>query len=415
MARLINSRDESEIYNSITSSIHSRLKNVYAGSDSTVNIISEALANEIINLRRENNVLFESNQLSNSSGEDLNRIAFETYRLNRNPPTFAKCSYRDSNLHFYVDSGVFGDINGGASITLPAGTLVSTTDEFLDDSVIYRIVDTYELNADESYAYCSAVALNPGSYANVSVGGISFHNFVNYSDVLNDTLKVTNKFSIINGADEESDRSLRYRIANHLQAVANKNTDAVLLKALNVPGIREVRLLNNYFGIGTAAVVAFGQGRELTKDVVSLLESRISELELPGQNITVINGITVFLDFRIKAYIKTGLTSIEKENIISTIKRDVANLIKEKEFNDFVDLNEVSRIAKRSIPTNKIIGFGSNLNSSTIFDEVFMRKTDRFDLFPEEKIPVLENTIFLEKEERISFGELIVELEEDIR
>ena len=190
---------------------------------------------------------------------------------------------------------------------------------------------------------------------------------------------------------------------------------APLLKALAVPGINEVRLLNNYFGIGTIAVVAFGQGRELTKNVVSLLESRVLELELPGQNITVINGITVFLDFRIKVYIKTGLNSIEKENIISTIKRDVANLIKEKEFNNFIDLNEVSKTVKRVIPGSKIIGFGSNLNNSTIFDEIFMRKTDRFDLFPEEKIPVLKSTIFLEKEERISFGELIVELEEDIR
>lgn len=415
MARLINSRNESDIYTSITTSIHSRLQNVYNGSDSTVNIISEAIGSEVVNLQRENKALFESNQVSNASGEDLNRVAFEMYRLTRNPPAFAKCSYKDSNLHFYVEEGTFGDINGGISITLPAGTLVSIEDRFLDDNVVYRILTDYELNADENYAYCSAIALNPGSYANVSVGSLNFHNFTNYTDVLNDTLKVTNKFPIINGNDEESDKSLRYRIANHLQSVANKNTDAVLLKTLQVPGIKEVRILNNYFGIGTAAVVAFGQGRELTKDVVSLLESRLFELEMPGQNVTVINGITVYLDFKITVYIKPGLNQIEKENTIAIIKRDIANLIKEKEFNNFIDLDEVSRVVRNRINNNKIIGFGSTLNGSSIFDEIFMRKTDRFDLFPEEKIPVLSNTIILEKEERISFGELIVELEEDIR
>jgi uncharacterized phage protein gp47/JayE len=415
MARLTYGRPESSIYESITTNIHDKLGSTYDGVDSTINIISESVSNEIINLRRENERFFESNQLSNATGAELDSLAFETYRLTRRPPSFSKTSYRHSNLHFYVEQGTFGEINGGVSITIPEGTLVSTKNTFEDNTIIYEIADTYELGVDENYVYCSAVALNPGAYANVSSNSLNYHDFTNYSDVLNDTLKVTNKYAVINGENEESDTAFRYRAANHIQSLVNSNRDAAFLKTLGVPGINEVRIIPSYFGIGTTAVVAFGQGRELTQDVASLIEERLLELEMPGQNVQVINGITVFLDFKIKTYIKTGLSEIEKQNIISEIKRDIANLIKLKEFNNFLDFTEISNIVRRRFTSDKIIGFGSSQNNSFIFEEVYARKTDRFSLFPEEKEAVLNSTYRLGREERVSFGEIIVELEEDIR
>lgn len=415
MARLTYGRPESSIYESITTNIHNKLGNTYDGVDSTINILSESVSNEIINLRRENERFFESNQLSNATGENLDSLVFETYRLTRMPASFSKTSYRHSNLHFYVEQGTFGDINGGISITIPEGTLVSTKNTFEDNTIIYEIADTYELGADENYVYCSAVALNPGSYANVSTNSLNYHSFTNYSDVLSDSLKVTNKYSIVNGEDVESDTSLRYRAANYIQSLVNANRDAAFLKTLGVPGIKEVRIIPSYFGIGTTAVVAFAQGRDLTKDIVSLIEERLYELEMPGQNITVINGITVYLDFKIKVYIKTGLSEIEKQNITSEIKRDVANLIKLKEFNNFLDMEEISRIIRRKFTSEKIIGFGNNQNNSFIFEEVYARKTDRFGFFPEEKETILGATYRLNREERISFGEVIIDLEEDIR
>jgi hypothetical protein len=61
MARLTYGRPESSIYESITTNIHDKLGSTYDGVDSTINIISESVSNEIINLRRENERFFESN------------------------------------------------------------------------------------------------------------------------------------------------------------------------------------------------------------------------------------------------------------------------------------------------------------------------------------------------------------------
>ena len=415
MARLINLKEESDIYESLLSRIKFRLGGIYSGQDSTINILSEALGSEIISLRKENETIFNSDQLSNASERDLDNIAFEMYGLQRLSETFAKVSARERNLHFYVEQGSFGDINGGTSISLPEGTLVSTKAEFDDSNLLYQITQSYTLAADENYAYCSAVALNPGSFANVSENSLQNHNFLNYADVLSGTLKVTNKMPIINGRDLESDESLRYRTTNYINAVSNRNRDAVFLNSLQVPGIREVRIIPGYFGIGTIGVIAFGQGKELSKDILDLLEDRLVELQNPGQEINIISGVTVYFDFKLKIYIKSGLTNIEKENIKSTIKRDVANLIKDKEFNNFLDMLEISRVAIRNIPDSKILGFGTSENGGSIFEEVFIRKTDRFNLFPEEKESLMSDFYSIGDDERIAFGEIIVNLEEDIR
>lgn len=415
MARLVNVRNESNIYDSITQNIHNRLGNFYSGKDATINTVSEVLSKEIINLKRENERLFEAMQLSNATNLDLDNLAFDMYGLSRLPETYSRVAYNENNLHFYVTSGSFGDINGGSSITIPKGTLISTQDSFLDDTIIYEISEDYELNADLNYTYCGARALNPGERYNVSENGLQFHNFTNYQDVLNSSLRVTNKRPIINGRDEETDFSLRYRVSNYLSATLNKNEDALYLRSLEVPGIKEVRIIPSYFGIGTTGVIAFGQGREMTQDVITLLELRLSELNLPGRNVIIANGITCYFDFKIRVYIQSGLNQIEKESIKSNIKRDIINLIKEKEFNNFLDFNEISRIIRLNFNNNKIIGFGSTENNSNIFEEIFVRKTDRFSLFPEEKTPLSDSFYRIKDDERVSFGEVIIELEEDVR
>lgn len=416
MARLINLRSESDVYESLSTGIRNKLGSVYSGRDSTINAITEAVGTEIINLRRESEREFDSRQLSNASGEDLNSLAFELYRLERTPQAFAKVLAREKNLYFYVDVGTFGEINSGAAINLTKGTLISTERAFTSADLVYQITEDYTLQAGSSFGYCSARALNPGAYANVSQEAIQHHDFADYTDIANNTLRVLNKFPIINGRDIESDASLRYRTANYFTGITNKNHDAINLTSIGVPGIKEVRLIPGYLGIGTLAVVAFGQGRELTKNVAALLEDRIAELSSPGQSIKVVSGITVYFDFKLKVYIKPKLSEIEKALIKTDIKRDIANLIKSHEFSNYLDFQAISNIVLRNMSGNNILGFATNsTNNNSIFEEVFIRKTDQFDEFPSEKESLASPNYSIGRDERISFGEIIVNLEEDIR
>ena len=92
MARLTYKTPEADIYESMNASVQNKLGNVYNGVDSTVSILTESISSEIISLRRENESLFQANQLSNAGGEDLSQVAFEMYGVNRFPPSFARAS-----------------------------------------------------------------------------------------------------------------------------------------------------------------------------------------------------------------------------------------------------------------------------------------------------------------------------------
>ena len=416
MARVVNLNDEDQIENNVTTFIKSSLGSVYTGKDSVINLISETFSSEIINLKRENEFLFDQSQLSNASNENLDRLAFEMYKINRKPSAKARVQASEKNLHFYVDVGTFGDINQGVAINIPAGTIVSVDPEgFNDSSIAYEIIYDYTLEPEDTHAFCTAQALNPGSYANTNSNTLNYHNFTTYSDSLGDSLKITNRYPIITGADLESDDSLRFRVANYFQATTAQNTDAIRLAALSVNGIDEVNIVPNYFGIGTVGVIVFGAGRENNPRLLTLLEAKLSELNIVGRGLEIVQGIKVFLDFTMRVYIKPGLTDLNKNNVKTAIREAVFTAIKTAEFTNEIDFLEISRRiinANRSVNINS---FGTNSSKNNIFESVFARKTDRFDLFPEEKFEIRESSFRVGVDERIAFGEINIILEEDLR
>jgi uncharacterized phage protein gp47/JayE len=414
MARIVNLNKESEIEPSISGEIKSRLGDIYGGQDSVVNILSEAVAKEIIALRRENEFVFSQNQLSNAGGENLDRLAFEHYKLNRRAPSKGRVFAGEKNLHFYVETGDFGDINSGQDIQLPAGTIVSVDgNSFADSSVSYKLLYDYTLSATDSFAYCSAEALNPGTYSNTASETLVYHNFTNYSDALNDSLKVTNKYPIVNGDEAETDESLRFRAVNYMQSYANMNSEMIRLQALTVPGVEEINIIPSYYGIGTTGVVVFGSGRENNINMIDLVRDRLREVNMLGRNIVVSQGIKVYLDMTIRVNIREGLSNLEKSDLKADIKNIVFSEFKLAEISKKIDLLKISRSIQRSRGNKVILGFGTG-NSNNIFESVFLRKTDIDSIFPEEKTEVKENIITVGLDERIGFGEVTVILEEEI-
>ena len=334
------------------------------------------------------------------------------YGLNRKPATFAFSPTRERNVHFYTTEGIFGYLNNGNSILIPAGTIISNETTRSTNSIVYQLTEDLVLNAEDRIAYCDVQATNVGSSYNVDSDSLIYHNFTNYAGATNNSLKVTNTFPIVNGSETESDDSLRFRVTNYLQAQTNLNIDAVTLKALSLPGVLDVEVIPSYYGIGTTGVVLFGSGREASKNLTTLMERRLSELTIPGQQIIVSEGIRVYFDFDIRVYIKQGINEIEKSRARDNVRRAVIRAIKDKEFTKTISFAEISSIIKREFRDTNILGFGTSNNSNSVFENVFIRKTDRMGLLPEEKESLLLNSYTVARDERISFGLVNIILEE---
>jgi len=412
MARIISNENENVIKKNLATRIKNRLGEVTTSQDSTANIFSDTIGSELVSLRRELDAVYSATQISNASGGNLEALGFNMYGLNRKPSTFAFSSKRERNVYFYTKAGTFGMLNGGSSITIPSGTLISSEVVRSTNNIVYQTIGNLTLNADEKIGYCEVEAINVGSSYNVDSDTLIYHNFSSYADSASDTLRITNTFPIVNGAEIESDESLRFRITNYLQAQTNLNIDSLTLRALDLPGILDVEVIPSYYGIGTTGVVLFGSGRESSRNLKNLMERRLSEIILPGQQVIVSEGIKVYFDFDIRVYLKQGMNEIEKNRARDNVKRSVVRLIKDKEFTKTISLLEISNLIRREFRDSNIYGFGSSNNSNLIFENVFIRKTDRMGILPEEKESLLGASYTVAKDERISFGIVNIILEE---
>lgn len=411
MARPVFTIDERRIKNNLFNSMQSRFGSISTNRDSTFSNFSETIGDELNILRREITNELASTQMANASGLMLDNIASERYNLLRRPATYASALDEESNVYFYVETGTFGDINEGQDITIPAGTLISVKENGFGENLSYEVLYDYTLGSDSSEYYCSVRSLDTGYSQNVDKQSLRFHNFREYSRYEQNLLKVTNRFAILNGSDKESDQLFKSRLNNFLTASLNFNEDLVTLRSVMVPGVTEVRLIQNYFGIGSLGLVVFGSGRESNNSLIQLVENRVLEVASPGTSISVVGGITVYIDFDIRVYVRPRLNLLEKDQVINSIKTFVYSLIESAETTGIIDLNRISDAIRSSVSSRDILGIGNKTNGS-VFEKVYQRKSDRFNSLPEYKEEVVANIIDLEEDERIAFGIVNVFLEE---
>jgi uncharacterized phage protein gp47/JayE len=116
--------------------------------------------------------------------------------ITRSVSSPASAHAEEQTIKFYVDSGVFGDINGGVDILLTAGRTISTGPQ--STGIVYTLTDDFVLSKNSNIGWVSAQAIATGDGSNLGSGSLLYHNFIGYSDYLNNTLLVTNVVPIAN-------------------------------------------------------------------------------------------------------------------------------------------------------------------------------------------------------------------------
>ena len=414
MARLINVESGVDIKKNIENRLKNSLGYAYSGEDSMVNIISDIVGEELNLLNIQNNELFLQNQISNAVGENIDRLAFNMYGINRIPGQYASSTDLEKNVYFYTEKNSFGEVNAGESIIIPAGTYIGSQYDLENSKIRYVVTKDVTLEEYSNIAFVSVRAENIGSEFNADTSTLVFHDFEGYADSINRSLLVENRFPIINGSDEESDNNFKYRISTYLEAVSNKNYDLLSLRLLEIPGVYDFEIIPSYYGIGTTGIVLFGAGREISSKMLGLAETKIAELRSMGENIYISEGIDVFLDFDIRFYYKKGMLQEDVDRKTNNFRQKLFSLIKSQENFGNINLNEISNLLKEEFNSKEITGFGSS-NSNNIFENMFYRKSDKRNLLTEEKMSFKGDYFSVNKDERIRFGIINIIGEEDNR
>lgn len=373
------------------------------GYDSAVRSITDSLTSEIYVSQHSLRRIVSDLQVDTARGRALEKLG-QTYGVQRLAPTYASVEWSERSLMFYTDS-TFGEINGGAGFTIPVGTAITVTNSQDLIKVKYVLTNSYTVTAGQSYVYCSARADTLGANHNVAAYTLVEHNFTSYSDSVNNSLKVSNRFPILNGRDAEDDSNLRFRISNMFGTLATTNIANISLRAMTVPGVLRAKPIPGYYGIGTCAVVVFGAGGESNADLAKRTQERLNVLQVPGMQLIAIPGINVQFDIVMDLYVGESVTSRDKNSIKRNIRRISNNFFSAQGAgSNLVDFGALKRRILRDI--NSLTGIIDRRAQTHIFSAIYLRRI--ISELTSERILLLTKVYTLENDEYATLGSLTV-------
>jgi uncharacterized phage protein gp47/JayE len=219
---------------------------------------------------------------------------------------YGQASATAENVCFYVVNGVFGDLNQGNDILVPAGTIVSTETSSGQNSVVYEVIQDTILSADASLWYVGVSSTLVGKAGAVGAGALTTHNLNTFPGLL-----VKNIDSIANGVDPESDESYRYRLSKQVTASARANETAVRLACLAIPGVANVLIHPYSRGAGSFDIFVISTGGTTDAALLALVQDAINNQQALGINGIARAPIPVGIQFQAQVYPVRALNSLE--------------------------------------------------------------------------------------------------------
>jgi len=181
--------------------------------------------------------------ISTATGRALDLIG-QLYGVTRNSlGEVATIDQSVGSFYFYLDQPHTADI------TIPAGTRVTTGDgTYIGDIFSYVTASVAVIPAGRTRVFAS---LRPEFGDSVYTAGANTLVNNNFTSPAGVTVRSTNPKAIAAQAGYESDINYRIRITKAVRTAAGGTTEAVRFAGLAVPGIREVKIRQAPYGLGS--------------------------------------------------------------------------------------------------------------------------------------------------------------------
>ena len=302
--------------------------------------------------------------VSTAPGQYLDLIGI-LLGITRQSSVSANVDADTQTVKFYVESGTFGDINGGNSILVPQGTILSTGPS--SSGTLYRTTEQITLLAGQSVAWCSVEAIAPGEDSNVGSNSLVYHNCTNYTQYTSETLKVTNIHQIASGKNLESDANFKFRITNRVLEGQAANQTALRLAALSTEGVADVIMIPRYRGIGTYGIIIKSITPTVSQSLIDAVTANVLAVAAYGDVPFVMGPREVGLSMTILVYYDSHLSEEELTQVERDLDSSVTDYVNNLDIGDTFNMDRmVSNLFRVS---DRIVRFGE---TSKPIDELYV-------------------------------------------
>lgn len=282
--------------------------------------------------------------VSGATGEFLDFIG-DLVGVPRVLPETALSEAEDQIIRIKVPNALTaGDLNGGASISIPAGRIIRSS----DSKYKYSLIGNHTLLPGDTEIYVTARSITKGIAGNVAAFTLTKLDYTNYLTYPELELEVENISAIENGAEEEEDEFYRFRIQNALLAAEAGNLTAVRLAVLSVPGVADIAALEMFRGIATADIIVDTVLGDVSNTTLSIVQSNIERVKSVGMSVISRAPDLIGLEVTFKLKFKNGLSTQVKTAARNAVRAAIADVVASVELGGELPINDLAFAARNA-------------------------------------------------------------------
>lgn len=249
-------KDRSEILRQALSKLEKQTPIKATSSGSVARAFTEAISTELGDLYDALDFGLAQTLISSATGRALDLLG-EMYAIKRRTiSTIVTVDKTVGSFYFYLDSPHIEPIE------IPAGTSIYTsTDSFVGRQLSYKTTAPVTIAAGRTRAFASIAPNFSSSIYTAGVDTLNLHSFLSPPGVL---VKCTNPKAISAQPGFEDDANYRVRIIKGIRVAAAGTLEAVRFSVLSVPGIRDVKIREEPYGLGSFEVIVTAETGTLT-------------------------------------------------------------------------------------------------------------------------------------------------------
>lgn len=313
------SKHRSEILREAIRKVEARTDLTATGPGSILRALIEAITSEIGDLYDAMDFNISQATLGEASGRALDLIG-SLYGLERRKLSdLAATSQASGAFYFYLTSPY------GSDITIPAGTRVySSANGFVGRQFSFETTQDVTIPAGQLYAYAGIKPKFADSAYTAGIGTLTSHDFV---APVGATVLCKNVKPIAPQIGYELDEDFRTRIIKSIRVSSSGTAEAVRFKALSFNGVRDARIINNKFGLGSFKLLIIPEnplyGQQLVRRIVGEIE------KVAPVGVTMLVGLpdTLPIDVSMKLILKDGLQDSMKKVIVARVENIVTRYL----------------------------------------------------------------------------------------
>lgn len=341
-----------------------------ASPGSKTRALAKALSGKLGQMYRKFDVNIALAFLNGAEGKYLEFIG-DMMGVAKSGEKAAKVTAAEQNIRFYVDTGTFGDINGGQPILITSGTTISTS---AGGGLIYTVPYNVIASATDTQLFVAAQAIKPGDSQNVGTKQLIFHNFSDYVDSANETLKVTNDAEIVTGKSSEGDTNYRFRIANQVVASEQANLTALRIAALSVPGVSDIVLIPFHRGVGSLDMLIKATTPTVADGLIAAVQNAVDGVIAMGIIATVRKPKETGFSMNVSLTLRRTLAAATESSVVQGVTNNLTDYINNLDIGeDFIVNEAIERVMATS---DEIKNVGS---AGKPFDSIFLYRQTKLE------------------------------------